>query len=82
MVRRVRFSPDDPADFDPRDRRDSFDDLDDLVIDAVAPGDAPRPEGPAETSPDVSAEPPRRRNAADDRRRHLADADWLSDPAA
>ncbi len=74
MVRRVRISCDEIDGLDPTEpRRDTFDDLDDLVLDAVLPEAGRRK--PADESPAAR----RRRKPTPDVRRHLADADWLRD---
>lgn len=73
MVRKVRLGADESfGGPDPQPRRDSFDDLDDLVFDTP-------PKKPRQGESGVSRRrSPRPRD--DEPRRHLADADWMNDP--
>jgi hypothetical protein len=77
MVRKVRLGSDDTrADLDPSPRHADFDDLDDLVLDPVPD----RPKGGERSERKASA----RRSTSprpETDRRHLADADWINDPA-
>lgn len=77
MVRKVRLGSDDThADLDPSPRHADFDDLDDLVLDTA-------PDRPKERERADRKSPTRRstRPRPDADRRHLADADWINDPA-
>ena len=80
MVRVVRFAWDDEENkIGPLDRRDHFDDLDDLLLDPYLPdmtGNQYRTDQPgAGTDKKVSRNHPNRESE----RRHLADADWLNE---
>ena len=77
MVRKVRLGSDDThADLDPSPRRADFDDLDDLVLDT-----APDRQKGRERSERKSTSRRSTRPGPDTDRRHLADADWINDPA-
>lgn len=87
MVREARFSWDEDDPFRPLDRPDRFDDLDDLDVDPLIPQQRPsaarQPTDPEQRTERrrVNHKQNTVRSVVSDDRRHLAGADWLSDPA-
>ena len=79
MVREARYAWDDEEnELGLPDRRDRFDDLDDPLLDPYLPnmtGTQNRTSQPGSGKKNVSEDQPNRNSE----RRHLADADWLSD---